>query len=142
MKAERLKILEMLEAGIIKADEAVQLLQAIKEPEEDRVFWDEENTKNLQEKVQKFTTHVESISKDVGERLEGVYKDIEPKLRSASRIVVEKTAALVEELGRNLNETLKKFEEQAEKSECECDCCDDAPADNGPSPAEEEEKQE
>jgi hypothetical protein len=50
--------------------------------------------------------------------------------------VVEKTASLVEELGRNLNETLKKFEEQAEKEECGC-CppCGDAPADNGPPPA-------
>ncbi|MDR1914211.1 MAG: hypothetical protein LBQ68_07015, partial [Clostridiales bacterium] len=144
MKAERLKILELLENGKITADDAANLLEALKSSEDSDKFWDEETSKNLHEKVSKLAQNVEGVSKDVGDRLESVYKEIEPKLRNASKLVVEKTAAIVDEIAKSLNETLARLEEKAAKGECcgeekvkDCGCGEqgtEAPADNGPPP--------
>jgi len=137
MKQERMKILELLDQGKITASEAANLLEALKCSEREP-FWDEESSKRVQEKVNKFTKNVEDFSKDVGDKLECFYKEVEPKLRTATKVVVEKTANIVDEISKSLNETLKNYEEcceeKAESGECDCEDAEaeDAPADDEP----------
>jgi polyhydroxyalkanoate synthesis regulator phasin len=142
MKTERLKILDLLESGKITADEAARLLEALKTSAGER-FWDETAAQNVEEKFAKFTENVEGFSKDVGAKLEAAFKDVEPKLRTATKVVVEKTAAIVEEISKSLSETLKNLEESkkaADNGESPCGCCDEAeeeeaeavPEDEGP----------
>ena len=135
MKQERMKILELLDQGKITATEAANLLEALRMSDAREPFWDEESTKRVQEKINKFTKNVEGISKDVGDKLESFYKEVEPKLRTATKVVVEKTATIVDEISKSLNETLKNFDEccdEAEHGECCCDETQEKPADDTP----------
>jgi len=127
MKQERMKILELLDQGKITAAEATNLLEALKADEIRDRFWDEDTAKHVQEKVNKFSHNVESLSKDVGDRLEAIFKEIEPKLRSATKVVVEKTATIVDEISKSLNETLKTMEEKSAEEKC---CDEEPPAEN------------
>ncbi|MDR3240504.1 MAG: hypothetical protein LBT44_10555 [Clostridiales bacterium] len=132
MKAERMKILQMLEDGKITADEATKLLEAVKtagyedcgENWRER-FWDEEAQKHWEEKVGKLSQNVEHFSKDLGSRLESILKDVEPRFRSASKTIVEKTACIVEEISKSLSETLKNMEENHQCCDSEKTCCEE-----------------
>ena len=132
MKQERMKILELLDQGKITATEAASLLEALKAGETKEHFWNEDTSSCFQEKVSKFSQNVEGISKDVGDKLEAVFKEIEPKLRSTTKAVVEKTAVIVDEISKSLNETLKNFEQKHSE-----ECCDkNDPAQNKPESSE------
>ena len=122
MKQERMKILELLDQGKISATEAANLLEALKASDSQERLWDESTRKSVQEKVNKFSQNVESISKDVGDKLESTFKDVEPKLRSMTKVIVEKTANIVDEISKSLNETLKNLEEKRAKEAC---CCEE-----------------
>ena len=122
MKQERMKILELLDQGKISATEAANLLEALKASDSQERLWDESTRKSVQEKVNKFTQNVESVSKDVGDKLESAFKDMEPKLRSVTKVVVEKTASIVDEISKSLNETIKNLEEKRGKEEA---CCEE-----------------
>ena len=128
MKQERMKILELLDQGKINAAEAASLLEALKGNDAHDRFWDEDTAKNIQEKVSKFSHNVEGLSKDVGDKLEAVFKEIEPKLRTATKVVVEKTAVIVDEISKSLSETLKNLEERSAEEQCcqEDECCEDS----------------
>ena len=135
MKQERMKILELLDQGKITAVEAASLLEALKASDNQEHFWDDETKKSVQEKVNQFSQNVENVSKDVGDKLETVFKEIEPKLRAATKVVVEKTANIVDEISKSLNETLKNLEEKRAKEEACCEgdeseCCDSEPVPN------------
>ncbi|MDR2648689.1 MAG: hypothetical protein LBB94_03085 [Clostridiales bacterium] len=122
MKQERMKILELLDQGKITAAEAASLLEALKTNDAQEPFWDEDAAKRVHEKVNKFSQNVEGLSKDVGDKLEAVFKEIEPKLRAATKVVVEKTAVIVDEISKSLSETLKNLEENGTEEKC---CCEE-----------------
>jgi hypothetical protein len=127
MKQERMKILELLDQGKITAAEAASLLEALKANDAQDRFWDEDTAKYVHEKVNKFSQNVEGLSKDVGDKLEAAFKEIEPKLRAATKVVVEKTAVIVDEISKSLGETLKNLEEKCSEEKC---CCEEEPAEN------------
>jgi len=148
MKQERMKILELLDQGKITATEAAHLLEALKASDNQERIWDDNARKSIQEKVNKFSQNVESVSKDVSDKLESAFKDMEPRLRSVTKVVVEKTANIVDDISKSLNETLKNLEEKRAKEEACCEeikeetgCCE-APASNGCCSGEKEETAE
>lgn len=122
MKQERMKILELLDQGKITATEAANLLEALKASDNQERVWDDEAKRSVQEKVNRFSQNVEGLSKDIGDKLEATFKDMEPKLRTVTKVVVEKTAAIVDEISKSLNETLKNLEERRAKEGC---CCEE-----------------
>ena len=135
MKQERMKILELLDQGKITAGEAANLLEALKASDIQERLWDDDTKRSVQEKVNQFSQNVESVSKDVGEKLESAFKEIEPKLRTVTKVVVEKTANIVDEISKSLNETLKNLEEKRAQEEACCEgseteCCDSEPVSN------------
>ena len=134
MKQERMKILELLDQGKITAVEAASLLEALKASDSQERFWDDETKKSVQEKVNQFSQNVECVSKDVGEKLESIFKEIEPKLRAATKIVVEKTVGIVDEISKSLNETLQNLEEKRANEEACCEEKEDACCDSEPKP--------
>lgn len=129
MKKERIKILEMLENGKINADEATKLLDALKNSaghdwEDYYTEWDAD------EKLERFTKNVDSFARDFGSKVESAYKDVEPKLKKATKTVVEKTASIFDDISKSLNESLKKMDNDnccCEHNDCDDnqDCCDD-----------------
>ena len=129
MKQERIKILEMLEQGKITVDDATKLFEALKDLGGNYTgeYW------NSEEKLGKFSNNVDEFAKDFGSRIRTTYKEIEPKLKKASKKVVEKTAVIIDEISKSLNEKLKNMEETSEDNDCcednEC-CCDDTPIEN------------
>ena len=131
MRQERLKILSLLEEGKITAEEAAKLLEAIKSPE-DPGFFSEETAEQVNEKVSRFAKNVEGFARDFGERVGDAYKDIEPKLKKASQAVLERTAAVFDEISRSLNESLENARAKAEAAAKEAGCCceDDKPKEN------------
>lgn len=132
MKHERLKVLEMLESGKITAEEATKLLEAMKGAGHDH----EVHTFTLDEgNLNRFTQGVDNFAKDFGGKVENLYKDIEPKVKKASQAVLEKTAAVFDEIARSLNESLESARKTAEENHGEADCecgCDCGCEDEGP----------
>jgi polyhydroxyalkanoate synthesis regulator phasin len=132
MKQAKMKVLEMLEAGKITADEATRLLDAMKQPEgHSRPIFDEETKEQIEEKFSRFTKNVDSFAKDFGSRVEVLYRDLEPKIKKASTVVLEKTASIFDDISKSLNESLENARKNAEeKGGCCCDGSDDEPREN------------
>jgi DNA-directed RNA polymerase subunit F len=135
MKQERMKVLELLEAGKITAAEAKDLLDSIKKPEYEGHYFvfDEDTRENVEQKLSKFASHVEGFARDLGSKAQDVFKDVEPKVRKASQVVLEKTAAVFDEIAKSLNESLEHARKSAEccaGEEKESCCCEEAPADD------------
>ena len=129
MKQAKLKILEMLEAGKIDANEAVQLLDALKSNAYDDSFGIDE------EKLHRFGQSVDSFARDFGGRVEGFYREVEPKIKKASHVVLEKTAAVFDEISKSLHETMENQRKAAEGQEgccadSDCCCADNEPKEN------------
>ncbi len=85
---------------------------------------------------------MDQFTRDFGSKVQDVYKEVEPKVRKAGQTILEKTAAVFDEIAKSLNESLENAragdcccEDEAEE---ECCCCGEAPADNGPRPEEKE----
>ena len=135
MKQERLKVLNMLEEGKISADEAARLLESLKKTEKSH-FWEDEDGE-IEDKLKQFTKNLENFSKEIGVKMESAYRTMEPKLRQATKVVVEKTASVVDEISKSLNESLKNMEgspkeccpDENESQDSGC-CCDDGPREN------------
>jgi len=110
MKEERMKILDMVEKGIINADEARLLLGSL-------------STKSDDDKLKEFANNVADFAKDVGEKTKEACAAASPKIKKATKVVVTKTACLVENISKSLNEAVKKMECEAHPDEeCDCDC--------------------
>jgi hypothetical protein len=145
MKQERMKVLELLEAGTITAAEAKDLLETMKRPESEPHFFtiDEETKEQAAEKFSKFASHVDQFTRDFGAKVQDVYREVEPKVRKAGQTILEKTAAVFDEIAKSLNESLENARKDGEcgcddADAGECGCSGDAPADNGPKPEEKE----
>lgn len=134
MKHERMKVLEMLDEGKITAEEAAKLLEAMKSSggSSHTFVFDDEAEKDMDEKLGRFTQGVDNFTREFGGRIESLYKDIEPKVRKASQSVLEKTAAVFDEISKSLNESLENarrtVDEAAEcKDNCQDECCCNSP---------------
>jgi hypothetical protein len=109
MKEERMKILDMVEKGIISADDANKLLYAITASDDEA-------------KLASFARGVADFAKEVGEKTRDACVAISPKLKDATKIVVTKTAEVVDNISKSLNEAVKKMDCEPE-GECDDDCC-------------------
>ena len=119
---EKMRVLELLEAGKINADEAAKLIEALGGGP--RVFT-KENRENIEEKLHQFSKDVNKFAKDTGVKIQELYKEVEPKLKKAGYVALEKTAKTLDSLAKSIHETL-------EKNKCEEGnvCEDDTPKSN------------
>ena len=125
MKKERIKILEMLEEGKISVDDATKLLESLKGCGD---FGWEPGYEDAEEKLHQFSKNVDSFARDFSEKFSVVFKEVEPKLKSATRVVLEKTVSLLDDVSRSLHEAANNMEPK-----CNCveeDCCEDEPKKN------------
>lgn len=119
---ERMRVLDLLEAGKINAAEAADLLSVLSGPK----FINKETRENMEEKLHNFTESCGRLAKELGAKLQVAYKNAEPKIKKASRTALKKTAEAVDSLACKLHESLDKAEEVKEG----VDLDDDAPGDN------------
>ncbi|MCL2365242.1 MAG: hypothetical protein FWC71_11355 [Defluviitaleaceae bacterium] len=117
--SEKMRVLDLLEAGKITADEASKLLEALGKS---RMF-DKEKREQMEEKLQKFAHDVNKFAKDVGEKVHGMYKNMEPKIKKASQTALEKAASALDDLACTIQESMGKGECNGE----ETNCCNEAP---------------
>ncbi|MCL2373110.1 MAG: hypothetical protein FWC78_06875 [Defluviitaleaceae bacterium] len=117
MAQEKMKVLELLEAGKISAQEATTLLESLGRP----TLMSKDTRDNVEEKLHHFAGEVNKFAKEVGGKAKTLYKDVEPKIKKASQHALEKAAAALDNLAHTINESLEK---NAEKCECDdnCDC--------------------
>ncbi len=129
MKQERLKVLTMLENGTITVDDATRLLEAI--GASNRIS---ECGVMFEEQASKVAQTLDSVSKDVGNKMGAVYKSVEPKVKLAAKVVAEKIAAVADDVSKSLNETAKNLQTEetccCEDDDCCCCCADDTCATN------------
>jgi len=139
MKDERMKILQMLDDGKIDAESAQNLLMALAKTECGHGGWHghgrhwhhniDIDKDKFNEKMNQFADSMDSFARDFSGKAHEVFKDVEPKLKSAAKTVIEKTASLADEISKNLNESIRKMEDEvAAKNQCDqgCNCgCQD-----------------
>jgi len=145
MRHERLKVLELLEAGKITATEAASLLEAMKKT--DRMGanfgFDDETREQMEDRLGRFSSQVDNFTRDFGGKVEHLYRDLEPRIKKASQAVLEKTAAIFDEISRSLNESLENARKSAESAcheekedicGCGCGCESGANSDDDDTP--------
>jgi len=131
MNAEKLRVLDMLDAGKITADEAARLLEALKGPS----LMTKETRDNVEDKLRNFAQDCGKLAKEVGEKVHVFYKGVEPKIKKASHAALEKAACVLEDLACQINESLHKDECCQEEPCCPAtaECCgEEAPVSNDP----------
>jgi len=111
MNNEKMRVLDLLESGKITAADAAMLLDSLGKSQS---FMSKETRENVEEKLQRFAQDCGKLAKEVGEKVHGFYKDVEPKLKKASQTALEKAACVLEDLACTISESLEKAE-----------CCDD-----------------
>ena len=127
MNNEKMRVLDLLDAGKITADEARLLLEAMG----GNRFMSKETRENVEEKLQRFAKDCGKLAKEVGCKVQEIYKDVEPKIKKASQTALEKAASVLEDLACTINESLEKAECCEDEKCCESDCCsEDAPTPN------------
>lgn len=126
MKQERLKVLSLLEEGKVTADEAANLLDKLNQAD-NRHFISEDTAEHVEENLHKFAKNVEHFAKELAHKVEHAYRDVEPKLKRASQVALEKTAAVVDDIAHSLHDSIEKTKARAEE---EKNCCED----DGPKP--------
>ena len=125
MKKERIKILEMVEEGKISVDEAAKLLEALKTNGD---FGWSPDYEDAEEKLHQFSKNVDSFAREFSEKFSVVFKEVEPKLKSATKKVLDKTVTLLDDVSRSLHEAANNMEPK-----CDCEepkCCEDEPNQN------------
>jgi len=116
MRQERLKILSLLEEGKISADEAAMLLEKVNVPETPHLI-SEETAEQVEEKIHRFAKSAEGFAKEFGQKAAEAYKDVEPKLKKVSQAVLEKTAAVVDDIAHTLHESIEGAKAKAAAAE-------------------------
>ena len=115
---EKMRVLELLENGKITADEAANLLEVLGRSTR---LVSKEARDNMEEKVQKFAQDVSKFAKDCGCKAQVLYKEVEPKLKKASKTALEKAASALDSLANNISESIKKDECCNGSDDCSCD---------------------
>jgi len=101
---EKMRVLDLLEAGKINAEEAAQLIGALNAPR----LMTKETRDNAEEKLRQFAQDCNKFAKDVGCKMQELYKDVEPKIKKASQAALEKAADALDNLACSINESLEK----------------------------------
>ncbi|MCL2420237.1 MAG: hypothetical protein FWD03_00090 [Defluviitaleaceae bacterium] len=127
MKQERLKILGLLEEGKITADDAAMLLEKLGQSDNHHFFSDD-TAEQVEEKLHRFAKNAEHFAKEFCEKAGEAYKDVEPKLKKASQTVLEKTAAIVDDISHYLHDSIESAKAKAEEACSEA--ADDTPKPN------------
>ena len=117
-KEERLIILNTLREGNITVDEAIKLLGVLDGCKNDGFDFSPHG--DMEDKFEKFTSNLDSFAKDVSEKAKNAYKDFEPKLKSGTRTVLEKTISVLGDINCSLNESLENMKKA--EAECEKEC--------------------
>jgi len=107
---EKMRVLDLLESGKISAPEAAELLSALGNSR----LVNAEMRENMEEKVQQFAKDVNKFAKELGCRMQELYKDVEPKIKKASQKTLEKCATALDNLASNINESLESAANEAE----------------------------
>jgi len=115
MNNEKIRVLDMLDAGKITAEEATKLLEALKGTSG---IMSKETRENVEEKLRSFGTECGRLAREVGGKMQEMYRNVEPKIKKASQAALEKTACVLEDLACAINKSLHK-----EECCCEEDCC-------------------
>ena len=122
MKEERMLILRLLQENKISAEEAEKLLTALNHPttstmeEKDIKRWN----KDMERKLKDLGDTLEDWSKDFSKKIDGVMKEVEPKLKKVTQIVVDKTTSAFDEISKEF-----KKEDQCCCDHYDDECCDD-----------------
>jgi len=119
MANEKMRVLDLLEAGKITADEAAKLLDALGGSR----FMNKETRDNVEEKLQQFAKDMNRFAKDVGGKVQVFYKDVEPKIKKASQQALEKAAAALDSMASSLNESLEKGTSECCENAAEGETC-------------------
>jgi len=128
MQEERMQILKMIEDGKITADEGTKLLEVLK--------GGAAASPSFEEKFNKFTKDCGEFFKEIGDKVNVMYKKAEPKIKDATKAVAAKTAEVCDSISHSLNEKVKKMECAAAcacgcaEACCEDSCCKDVPREN------------
>ena len=115
MQEERMAVLKMIDDGKITVDEATKLLDAL------GVKVCCETKPTTEEKWSKFQDDAKAFFKEMGTKINAVCEKAKPKLESAAKTVVAKTAQACENIAQNLNEKSAKME--AKNLCCGGNCC-------------------
>jgi len=134
MREERMRVLALVEEGKITVEDATKLLEALSmsvSPTEEYA----QDSREFERKVNAFAKNAEAFARECGCKMEGAFREVEPKLRKASKVVLTKTASVIDELAKALNENLQNMEKQDcccnDNCCCDDDCCDDTAEDCG-----------
>jgi len=131
MNNEKMRVLDLLEAGKITAADAAMLLDSLGKSQR---FMSKETRENVEDKLQRFAQDCGKLAKEVGEKVHVFYKGVEPKIKKASQTALEKAACVLEDLACTISESLEKAECCNDESCCcnsETECCGN---DNEPMP--------
>ena len=127
---ERMKILEMVEKGVVSTEEALKLFEAIEDRRSHGPFGHRRHRgrRAAEERIHVFACDAGRAMKDVGTRMAEFYKEVEPKIKKASQHALEKAAAALEQLAASISESLKE-QQCCEDEECSCNkpeqCCNE-----------------
>ena len=135
MNNEKMRVLDMLDAGKITADEAAKLLEVLKGP--GHSFMAKETRDNLEDKLRCFAQDCGKFAKETSEKAQVWYKGVEPKLKKAGQAALERAACVLEDLACTINASLEKQDDCCGEEGCCCapppatDCCgDEGPKEN------------
>lgn len=107
---EKMRVLDLLEAGKINAAEAAELLGVLNAPR----LMNRETRENMEEKLQQFAKDCNKFAKEVGCKAKELYKDVEPKIKKASKTALEKAADALDSLACSINDSLEKAAEEVD----------------------------
>ena len=121
---EKMRVLDLLEAGKITADDATQLLNALGGSR----FMNKETRDGVEERLYQVANDVKKFAKDVGCKMQELYKDVEPKIKKASQSALEKAADALDTMACSISDSMEKCEDEC----CEGKECDSTPSDDEP----------
>ncbi|MCL2456379.1 MAG: hypothetical protein FWD19_02375 [Defluviitaleaceae bacterium] len=101
---EKMRVLDLLESGKINATEAAELLSVLNSRAETK------NKTDSEEKLRQFAKDCNQFAKEVGCKMQEMYKDVEPKVKKVSKSALEKAAAALDNLANNINESFDETE--------------------------------
>lgn len=123
VKEERMMVLNMVSEGKISVEDSIKLLELLSDQtNEFKADYGYRYDYDFEEKINNFSRSVDEFAKDVSEKVSCAYKGVEPKVKSATKTVVQKTVSILEDISSSLNETLKNLDTE-EPSNCEDDKC-------------------
>ena len=114
-KEERLMVLNMLQEGKINVDEATRLLDNLKPS--NNCNESEKLESVFQKKLNTISENVEGISKEVGDKLGNILRKFEPRAKSATKKVVEKTISVMNNISKALDDNTQLQDENLQEQE-------------------------